>query len=102
MGDATYVGETGRRLEERMQEHKKDIISKKKVSKVAEHANDHNHSFDFDNVKVVAQATNVRHLEAIHTATRTNTINRCLDIDNTYKPILEEIRKARARKRRNL
>lgn len=90
--DAKYVGETGRQLQDRMKEHQRDIVNKKKVSKVYEHVNTTKHSFDFENVRILDNCSHRKarlHLESVHTYMQHNTINRSLTLDNTYKPLLQ-------------
>ena len=90
--NATYIGETGRQVEERMTEHQRDITNRKQASKVFEHVRDTGHSFDFENVSVLdnCQHKKVRlHLESVHSYIETNSINRSLIMDNAYRPLFE-------------
>ncbi|CAF1124092.1 unnamed protein product [Didymodactylos carnosus] len=50
----SYIGETGRQLTTRMNEHQKDIRKNTLTSAVAQHANSKSHSFDFDKVEKLA------------------------------------------------
>jgi len=52
--DATYVGQTKRQLRTRVREHKNNIKSDpSKHSVISEHIVKFNHSFDWDNVKIL-------------------------------------------------
>ena len=88
--DAKYVGETGRQVKERMLEHQRDIQTKKPASKVYEHVRDTGHDFKFDEVSVLDNASHRKtrlHLESIHTFKETNSINRSLILNPTYRPL---------------
>ena len=90
--DAKYVGETGRHWQERMNEHKRDIVNKKKTSKVFEHVSTTKHSFDFDNVSVLDNCSHKKvrlHLESVHSYMQPNSINRSLSLNSAYKPLLQ-------------
>ena len=88
--DAKYVGETGRQVKERMLEHQRDIRTKKPASKVYEHVRDTGHDFKFNEVSVLDNASHRKtrlHLESIHTFKETNSINRSLILNPTYRPL---------------
>jgi len=52
--DATYVGQTKRKLNTRVTEHKNDINKKTgKHSVITEHRLDKNHEFDWDNPEIL-------------------------------------------------
>ena len=90
--DAKYVGETGRQLQERMTEHQRDIVNKKKTSKVYEHVSKTKHDFDFENVSVLDNCSHRKvrlHLESVHSFIQPNTINRSLILNSAYKPLLQ-------------
>ena len=90
--DARYVGETGRQVQDRMIEHQRDIAIRKKVSKVYEHVSSTGHNFDFDQVSILDSSNHKKirlHLESIHSHLQPNSINRSLNLDNTYKPLLQ-------------
>jgi hypothetical protein len=50
---SSYVGQTGRALSTRLNEHQKYIVKSKQASALAEHAISTSHSFDFSNPKVL-------------------------------------------------
>jgi hypothetical protein len=57
--DNVYIGETGRRLETRLYEHKKNIEgSQDKYTGLTIHRINTNHNFDYNNVKILATETN--------------------------------------------
>ena len=75
---SVYVGETGRQTRDRMKEHQFDIVKKKAMSKVYKHTAETGHSFNFDDVKILDDTSNVRvrrQLESTHTHLQTNSIN---------------------------
>jgi len=52
--DATYVGQTKRQLRTRIKEHKNNIkLDQSKLCVISEHIIKFNHSFDWDNVKIL-------------------------------------------------
>ena len=79
---AVYIGDTGRLLNERIEEHRKDVAKSNATANVYLHVQSTGHTFDFSNVNVIAQSSNVklrRRLEGIHTFKTDNTINRACD-----------------------
>ena len=59
--DICYIGKTDRFISCRMKQHKRDLINGKNETGLGEHAST-GHSFDFDNVRVMARCTNERRL----------------------------------------
>ena len=59
-----YIGETGRKLETRITEHKRDIRKMKAESGIANHVMKFDHKFDFKNAHIVFDSNNlsVRHV----------------------------------------
>ena len=85
--DAVYVGETGRQVKDRTQEHQKDIEMDRLLSKVAEHVKDTGHSFNFPGVSILESCASKpvrKQLESIHTYLQPNSINRSLILNNQY------------------
>jgi len=79
--DETYIGETGRTLKTRLQEHKRDVrFGHTTINAVAYHAHSQLHQIDWDNAEVVDQEQQFyrrRVKEAIHIRTqRTSTKTR--------------------------
>ena len=86
--EAVYIGETGRALETRVQEHQK-ITS----SAVHEHCTDKQHSMDWNNIKILDREQHpIRRKikEAIHIHRATPSINRDqgMDLPPVYKHLL--------------
>lgn len=48
-----YIGQSSRQLGNRVAEHRKDVINLKHNSALSEHAKNLNHSFDFEDVRVL-------------------------------------------------
>ena len=54
--DACYIGETGRTIHTRIEEHKRDVrLAKVTTSPVAQHVWEQNHVIDFDQVRTIAR-----------------------------------------------
>ena len=73
-----------------MKEHKTDI-KKMPVSKVYMQTANKGHGFDFDNGKVFDSCSNLRtrrQLESVHTYLQSNSINRVIDLNGSYFPIV--------------
>jgi len=52
--EATYVGQTKRQLKTRLKEHKNNIkLDQSKHSVISEHITKYNHSFDWENTKIM-------------------------------------------------
>ena len=51
--DTAYVGETGRNLEKRIYEHRRDIRVGNDKSAVFCHVRDYGHSLDFDKARII-------------------------------------------------
>ena len=74
-----------------MEEHKKDIETAKIALHVYQHVDSFDHTFDFENVKILDSSNNpdVRlHLESLHTYMQTGSINKSIYLNNTYKKFL--------------
>ena len=91
---AKYIGETGRQTRDRMKEHQNDISVRKPASKIYQHVNNNQgHSFDFNNVRILAHERYVhtrRHLEGVHSYMKTSSINQYFPVNNAYKPFLPQ------------
>ncbi|XP_053685905.1 uncharacterized protein LOC128735447 [Sabethes cyaneus] len=53
-----YIGQTGRRLETRIAEHKNDAKKKEAISGLAQHTIQSGHMFDFDNTRILERVEN--------------------------------------------
>ena len=78
--EASYIGQTGRHLKERLKEHKKALEKGDiRCSGVAEHAFQAHHEIDVDNIKVLDKESNFRKrlvLEALHIRQKAPSMNR--------------------------
>lgn len=66
--NGVYFGETGRSLDKRIIEHKKDIVNINTNNALCNHIINSNHSIDFHNVKVLHNISNARHRRIIESA----------------------------------
>ena len=66
--EKSYIGETGRCLEKRITEHKKDIVMQKSESGVAEHVRESDHFFDFKNAKIAHYSKSIHKRDIIKLA----------------------------------
>ena len=84
-----YVGQTGRKLATRIHEHELAIKRHDPLSLISVHEDQEGHKFDLSRVNIVDQAR-TRHarefLEALHSDA--NAINKKIDLDTSYYPIL--------------
>ena len=86
--------ETGRVLETRKKEHKRNVKQCKSGSNIAKHAWTQNHNINFDECEVLDKAT-YRHratLESWHTATTANSDNNAQHLPEQYRFLLEKNR----------
>jgi len=98
--DASYIGQTKRRLNTRVMEHKKDISKKTvKHSVITEHRLQFNHDFDWDNPTILDKEKRYyRRLisEMINIKTHSNTINLQSDtelLQHAYCEIFNRLKK---------
>ena len=85
--DAVYIGETGWLLEDRTDEHRKDVVKSKVTSNVYLHVLSTGHSFNFNDASVIRKSNNVRirrKLEGIHSLKTLNTFNRAWEVHPVY------------------
>lgn len=94
--DASYVGQTKRKLNTRINEHKRNI-KQPKLNVVSQHIMDSNHSMNWSNVQILDHETNYyKRLisETIHIKQQKNGLNINEDtdlLDKTYFPLLEKL-----------
>ena len=89
--ESNYVGETGRCLQDRINEQNKDVRKKNERSNIYQHVRNTGHEFKFEEVKVLDEEANAikrRFLEGVHTLMNRDTINRALDISPFFHPML--------------
>src|ERR1700739_4330878 len=96
--DASYVGQTKRQLKTRLNEHIKNSNSNStKHTVITEHALQYNHTFDWQNKKILDCETNYyKRLisEMIHIKLQTNGINYMEDtelLDSGYSNLLSKL-----------
>jgi len=96
--DATYVGQTKRQLRTRIREHKNNIkLDQSKHSVISEHILKFNHSFDWDNVKILdCESKFYKRItsEMIHIKEQKVSLNLNSDtelLDESYFDILKEL-----------
>ena len=93
--DASYVGQTGRRLNVRIKEHAKKYTMKDDNSSLYAHTKDNDHSIDFSKVKILdIEPNRGRRLfsEALHIHTQTNYMNKQFEINvlsNQYTSLIK-------------
>ena len=63
-----YVGESGRDLEKRVEEHKNDIKNAKEKSGIFVHVRDFDHPIDFKNARVIYPSSSVRRRHIVESA----------------------------------
>ncbi|KAJ8980862.1 hypothetical protein NQ317_008921 [Molorchus minor] len=83
--DKKYIGQSCRKLKDRITAHKSDIRNNKQSCTLARHAVDHNHSIDYENVKILDTESNLHKrlfLEMAHIFKEDNTINARTDIES--------------------
>ena len=91
--NATYIGQTKRKLITRINEHKKDI-TKNSLSVVFRHCIDNDHAFDWENTQILdIECSYFKRLtsEMIFIKSNENSINLQSDTDSlpdSYSPIL--------------
>ena len=89
-----YIGETKKQLKERTNQHIDAVRKKSKLSLIFKHCQELNHSFNFDDPKILIQNSNVRprkFLESFFTSGNSNSLNRCINFSEIYSPIITEI-----------
>ena len=90
----SYIGETGRALETRKKEHKRNVKQCKSGSNIAKHAWTQDHKINFDECEILDKAT-YRHratLESWHTATTVNSDNNAQHLPEQYRFLLKKNR----------
>ena len=90
--ESNYLGETGRCLQYRIDDHKKDVRKKTERSNIYQHVRNTGHEFKFEEMKVLDEEANAikrRFLEGVHTLMNRYTINRAVDISPFFHPMLK-------------
>jgi len=96
--EATYVGQTKRQLRTRVREHRNNIKQdQSKLSVISEHIMNHNHTFDWENTKILDYEPRFYKRivsEMIHIKEQNISLNLNSDtelLDDTYFDILSEL-----------
>jgi len=91
-----YIGQTSRKLKDRLKQHDYYIRSKSPLSGLAAHSLDTSHVFNFENVSILATENNRKKRETKETINiyknKTNTVNIKQDIEHfkhVYKKIIK-------------
>ena len=91
---SSYIGETGRQLHTRITEHQRNVQNNYANSQIAQHVYEHNHNINWHATSILTQHTDNRSrkiLEAFHTNTTNNTLNRAIDIPTQYTHIASAV-----------
>lgn len=83
--EKVYVGQTGQWLKSRLASHRSEIRNDKRCCALSAHANNHSHTVDFDNVKVLDTENQYKtrlFLEMWHINNCDNTMNYKTDMDD--------------------
>ena len=99
--DAHYVGETGKRLSSRVQEHQRAINRKDISSAIFKHCEEHRHEVDWQGAEVVyrdSRKSSRLFLEAW--ASDSTSINRCINLNPVYQASRERAAGLQASHRR--
>ena len=89
-----YIGETRKKVKERVNQHNAAVRNKYDLSLVYKHCNDNNHSINFNDPKVLIQNNNVRSrlfLESFFTNNNPQAYNRCIQYSEIYAPTVNDI-----------
>jgi len=96
--DASYVGQTKRQLNTRINEHIKNIKQTSNLSVISQHTIDHNHTFNWKNASILDHENNYyKRLisETIHIKQQNNGLNFNEDtelLDKSYFPLLTKLK----------
>jgi len=86
-----YIGETGRELHVRLNEHQRNVRNEDENSLLFQHVDNTGHNFDFRNVDILAYEENYstrRFLEASYTISDKNSINRARDLPEQFSTLI--------------
>ena len=70
------------------------LEKKSNLSFIFKHCQELNHSFNFDDPKILIQNSNVsprKFLESFFTSGNSNSLSRCINFSEIYSPIITEI-----------
>lgn len=89
-----YIGETKKKVCERVNQHVAAVRNKNELSLVFKHCNENNHSINFNNPQILIQNSNVRarrFLESFFTDNNPNAFNRSMQFSEIYAPIVNKL-----------
>lgn len=95
--EKTYIGQTNRRINVRIEEHKNSVKQKQTTSSLAQHILETGHKIDFDNTKTLARSKCLKTRivrEAMEIEIRPFSMNKrddSLRLANAWKPILNKM-----------
>ena len=84
--DKVYFGETGRELQVRFKEHKRDIGNLKPESGMAVHSRDTGHCFDFVNGKFVFLSKDISLRHLVESALIVKFGDKCVNLNKGFSP----------------
>ena len=94
-GDCNYVGETGRKLQTRLQEHKSATRRLDPNSQLATHVGETGHTFDLQRATILGRGnTKTERLTLEAWFSDAHSINRHLDLPAAYKVLRHHNRRA--------
>lgn len=83
--DMIYYGQTGRTIEQRMSEHQRDILQKKKHTGLSQHVyNNKEHKINWEGVKIVEREPNTEKREMLEMLTIINS-NNTMNVQSDFK-----------------
>ena len=92
--NAQYIGETGRELGTRVEEHQRAIRNRQQSSHLYRHIQETQHAIDWPNTKVLGFQNSLyprRIVEACYSVNNINAINRSIDLPVQYIPLISDI-----------
>ena len=92
--DKVYIGETGKELTKRIQEHKNSVHRRDHLSAIYHHIEDTGHHINWDNPTILAQQDSPnkrRVLESIFSQKESSSINRSIELPTIYSSTVKRI-----------
>ena len=93
--DQVYIGQTSRQLQQRVSEHQRAVRLQDHLSLLYQHSNQHTHTMNFENVKILASEKNDSSrvlLESFYSASKGNSaINRSQQFSELYIPTISQL-----------
>ena len=86
-----YIGETGRNLKTRINEHRNNVKFANEKSLIFQHSLNNNHKINFENTKILIKSSREKSrkfLESCFSKLNANSYNRSVDIPDVYLPLL--------------